>query len=213
MKVLGISGSPRAGGTTDRLVQTVLDGCEGDKEFLSLAGKRIGPCMACLGCVGDDVCTVGDDLPDLRERVVAADAYVVGGPNYLGRLNGLTQCFLERLYQFRHREGGALAGKLGVAVGVGGWDPKPAVEQIQTYFEYHHIECVGWVTAQGPVPCFECGHGETCKVADIHMFFGPGTEFTPEIAPDLSKQPDALEHARSLGKRLSHCLSRLTGGT
>ena len=51
------------------------------------------------------------------ERYNTADAYVIGAPNYFAMLNGITHCFLERWYQFRHRECKAVAGKLGVAVG------------------------------------------------------------------------------------------------
>ena len=43
-------------------------------------------------------------------------------------------------------------------------------------------------------------------VGAIHMFFGPGTKITPEITPDLSKQPEAVEAARALGKKLSYRL-------
>ena len=39
--------------------------------------------------------------------------------------NGLTHCFMERWYQFRHREARSVAGKLGVAVGVAGGDAAP----------------------------------------------------------------------------------------
>ncbi len=42
MKILGISGSPHKGSTTDQLVQEVLNGVECDKEFVSLSGMRIG---------------------------------------------------------------------------------------------------------------------------------------------------------------------------
>lgn len=66
MKVLGISGSPRQGQTTDKLVQEVLNGVEGDTEFISLSGKQIGPCIGCLGCVKDNVCKVKDDMSGLR---------------------------------------------------------------------------------------------------------------------------------------------------
>lgn len=95
MKVLGISGSPRRNQTTEGLVEAVLStvGCE--TELISLADKTVGPCIACLGCVEDNVCKVDDDIAE----------------------NGLTHCFLERFYQFRHRGGREVAGKLGVAVG------------------------------------------------------------------------------------------------
>ncbi len=208
MKVLGISGSPRKGSTTDQLVQAVLDGVEFDTEFISLAGKRISPCIACLRCVEDNVCKVDDDMAQLRDSIVAADAYVIGAANYFSVLNALAHCFLERWYQFRHREGKDLAGKLGVAVGVGGGMPDAPVENIKNFFQYNQIECVGSVTAQGPACCFTCGHGETCKVGAIHMFFGPGTKITEQMTPALSKQPERISEARELGRQLSQ---RLTG--
>lgn len=214
MKILGLSGSPRAGSTTDQLVQEVLAGVEGcETEFVSLAGKRIGPCIACLGCVETNACVLDDDLKPLREKIVAADAYVIGGANYFMNLNALTHCFMERWYQFRHQEGKAVAGKLGVVVGVGGGDPAPVVNSLRTFLQYNQLECVGEVTAQGPACCFTCGYGETCKVGAIHMFFGPGTKITDEITPSLAKQPEALAAARELGQGLSTRLRNFAAGT
>ncbi len=213
MKVLGVSGSPRKGSTTDQLVQEVLKGVECESEFLPLAGKRIGPCVACLGCVKDNVCVLKDDLAELREKIVSADAYVIGAANYFSVLNGLAHCFLERWYQFRHREGKTVAGKLGVAVGVGGGDAAAPVENIKTFFQYNQIECVDAVTAQGPACCFTCGYGEDCKVGAIHMFFGPGTKITPELIPDLAKQPEQLAAARAAGKKLSDRLKHFAQAT
>ena len=213
MKVLGISGSPREGSTTDQLVQEVLNGVECDKKFIPLSGKQIGPCIACLGCVKDNVCVLDDDMRQLRDKIVSADAYVIGAANYFSVLNGLTHCFLERWYQFRHREGKAVAGKLGVAVGVGGGMPEAPVENIKKFFEYNQIDCIGSVTAQGPASCFTCGYGETCKVGAIHMFFGAGTKITPEITPDLGKQPDHIAEARRLGMKLTRRLKEFAQGT
>ena len=214
MKILGVSGSPRKGSTTGRLVQSVLDGAAGcDTEFVALSGKQIGPCIACLGCIEDNVCVLKDDMAPLRSRIVEADAYVIGGANYYSMLNGLTHCFLERFYQFRHREGKAVAGKLGAAVGVGGSDGDPVVANIRNFFEYNQIECLGGVSAQGPACCFTCGYGETCKAGAIHMFFGPGTKITAEITPSLDKQPEKLEAARKLGRNLSERLRKFAAAT
>jgi multimeric flavodoxin WrbA len=212
MKILGVSGSPRGGSTTEQLVRAVLDGAEGcETEFISLTGRSIGPCVACLGCVETNVCVLKDDMAALRPLIVEADAYVIGGANFFQSLNGLAHCFMERWYQFRHREGADVAGKLGAAVGVGGGNPRAPVEAIRTFFEYNRIECVGDVSATGPACCFICGYGETCKVGAIHSFFGPGTRITPEIVPDLSKQPEALGAARSLGGTLDAALHRKVG--
>lgn len=206
MKVLGISGSPRKDHSTDQLVKEVLNSVGVETEFVSLAGKRIGPCIACLGCINDNTCKVSDDMQGLRQKIVEADAYVIGAANYYSMLNGLSHCFLERFYQFRHQEGKALAGKLGVAVGVGGSSGDKTVENIKTFFHYNDIDCVGTVSGQGAASCFSCGNGETCKVGAVHMFFEPGTKVTPDIIPNLDKQPDVLQQARSLGKKLGERL-------
>jgi multimeric flavodoxin WrbA len=213
MKVLGVSGSPRKDKSTDRLVQEVLGAVGVETEFISLAGKRIGPCIACLGCVKDNVCKVDDDMTQLRDKIVEADAYVIGAANYFSMLNGLSHCFLERFYQFRHREGKAVAGKLGIAVGIGGSSGDRVVENIQTFFQYNQIECIGAVSAQGAASCFTCGYGETCKAGAIHKFFGPGTKITPEIIPGLSKQPEKLEEARAAGRALGERLRTFAAAT
>ena len=213
MKVLGVSGSPRKGSTTDQLVKEVLGAVDCQTEFVSLAGKRISPCIACLRCVEDNVCKVDDDMTALREKIVTADAYVIGAPNYFSVLNALAHCFLERWYQFRHREGKAVAGKLGAAVGTGAGAPDVPVENIRKFFEYNQITCVGSVAAQGPASCFTCGYGESCKVGAIHMFFGPGTKITDEITPALSKQPERIAEARQLGAELSRRLKGFAEAT
>ncbi len=213
MKILGISGSPRRDRTTDQLVKAVLSACDGESEFISLAGLDIRPCTACLGCVRTNVCVIKDDLAPLRERILGADAYVFGAPNYYSMLNGLTHCFLERFYQFRHRNPRLTAGKLAVVVGVGGGMPQPVVDNLKTFCQYNQIDCVAEVAAQGPACCFECGFGEDCEVGAIHMFFGKGTKITPEIVPSLEKQPAVLAQAAAAGRTLTARLRQFAVGS
>ncbi|MBN2290793.1 MAG: flavodoxin family protein [Pirellulales bacterium] len=213
MKVLGISGSPRKDHSTDRLVKEVLNAVDVETEFISLADKRIGPCIACLGCIEDNICKVKDEMRGLRDRIVEADAYVIGAANYYSMLNAMAHCFLERFYQFRHREGKTVAGKLGVAVGIGGSNGDKVVENIKTFFAYNQIECIGSVSAQGAASCFTCGYGESCKVGAVHKFFGPDTKITQEMIPDLDKQPDKLEAARQLGQKLCERLKGFAAAT
>ena len=210
MTILGISGSPRRGQTTDRLVQEVLSATGCDTEFISLSGKRIGPCIGCLGCVKDNICVVNDDMAELRKRIVEADALVIGAPNYFDMIGGLAHCFLERFYQFRHRDGDEITGKLGVVVAVGGRNPESPARNIEKFFEYNQIQHLGTVTAQGPANCFNCGVGETCKVSAIHKLFGPDTKVTEEMIPDLSKQTGAIEEARALGRTLGLRLKKVS---
>ena len=100
MKILGISGSPRIEKTSNcyRLIKEILDSTGMEYELISLRGRVISSCIACLGCVQDNVCVVNDDLMPLRDKIVEADAYVIGAPNYYSGINGTTVAFLERWF-------------------------------------------------------------------------------------------------------------------
>ena len=163
-------------------------------------------CIACLGCVKDNICKVEDDLTELRVKVVEADAYVMGAPNYYSTLNAITHAFLERWFQFRHQEGDTLWGKLGVAVGVGGTSGQFPVDEIEKFFSYNFIETVAKVTGQGAASCFSCGYGETCKVGVPYMLYGEGSKITDEMIPNVAKQPEVMKAAVDAGKLLGQRL-------
>jgi multimeric flavodoxin WrbA len=211
MKVLGISGSQRNSETsgTHALVKTVLENTGCKYELISLRGKKIVGCSACLGCVEDNICKVHDDMEPLRESILEADAYVIGAPNYFSTLNAITHAFLERWYQFRHRAADALWGKLAVAVGVGGSSGAPVAEAIDMFMMYSFIETVASVTGQGAPSCFTCGYGEACEVGGIRMLHGPDFKITPDNTPNVTKQPEAIQAAADAGKLLGQ---RLTTG-
>ncbi len=72
MKILGISGSPRNNEQSGvyHLVKTVLENTGCDYNLISLAGRQISGCIACLGCASDNICKINDDLAPLREAVI-----------------------------------------------------------------------------------------------------------------------------------------------
>jgi len=210
MKVLGICGSPRKEETSGvyKMVKTVLDHTGCDCELVSLRGKSISGCIACLGCVKDNVCKVKDDMTPLREKIIEADAFVIGAPNYYSTLNATTHALLERWFQFRHQTGRTLWGKLAVAVGVGGTAGNAPADQLEKMFMYNFIETVAKVTGQGAASCFSCGFGETCQVGIPMMLHGPGVKITDNIIPDVQKDTDTMARAVEAGTLLG---SRLTG--
>ena len=210
-KILGISGSPRKEETSGvyKLVKTVLDNTEIEYELISLQGKKIGGCIACLGCAKDNICKVSDDMTELRDKIVNADAYVIGAPNYYSSLNAITHAFLERWFQFRHQEGDILWGKLAVGVGVGGMDGSIPTNDMEKFFMYNFIEPVAKVTGQGAASCFSCGYGETCGVGVPQMLYGKDVKITPEMIPDVGKQPEVMAAAADAGSLLG---KRLTDG-
>ncbi len=204
MRILGISGSPRKDDTSgvSKLVKTVLEATGCDYEYFSLRGKKIGGCIACLQCVEDNICKVQDDLTPLRDSIVAAEAYVIGAPNYFTGINATTQALLERWFQFRHQAGNLLWGKLAVVVGVGGSSGQPPADDLEKYLAYNFIETIAKVTGQGAASCFSCGFGETCPVGLPQMLYGAEVKITPEMIPDVAKQPEVMQAAEAAGKLL-----------
>jgi multimeric flavodoxin WrbA len=208
MKILGISGSTRKNDVsgTSKLVQIVLENTGCNYELVSLRGKKISGCIACLGCVKDNICKVQDDLVELRPKIVEADAYVIGAPNFYSAMNATTHALLERWYQFRHQEGDTLWGKLGVAIGVGGTSGQYPADEIEKLFLYNFVETVAKVAGQGAASCFSCGYGETCKVGVPTLLYGEGVKITPDMIPDVTKQPDVIESAAAAGRLLGQRL-------
>jgi multimeric flavodoxin WrbA len=204
MRILGISGSPRKAETSgvSNLVKTVLEASGCDYEYVSLRVKKIGGCIACLQCVEDNICKVQDDLTPLRDKIVAAEAYVIGAPNYFTGINATTQALLERWFQFRHQAGNLLWGKLAVVVGVGGSSGQPPADDLEKYMAYNFIETIAKVTGQGAASCFSCGFGETCPVGLPQMLYGAEVKITPEMIPDVAKQPEVMQAAAAAGKLL-----------
>jgi multimeric flavodoxin WrbA len=208
MKILGIAGSPRRPEVSGvhSLVKTVLEASGIEYELVSLYGKRVHGCIGCLGCVHDNVCVVKDDMEPLRQKFIEADAFVIGAPNYYSGINGVTHAVLERWYQFRHREGNLLWGKLCVAVGTGGAAGQAAVNDIEKFCMYSFIETVAKVHGQGAALCWRCGYGETCKVGIPYFLLGPNVKITEDLIPSVSKQPSLLQAARDAGERLGRRL-------
>ncbi len=211
MKILAIVGSTRSEEKSgvNTLVRRVAEGTGMECEIVSLRGKKIHGCIACMGCVHDNVCVVDDDMKGLREKIVEADAYIIGAPNFYTGMNAISHAFMERWYQFRHRTADTLWGKLAVAVGVGGGTGEPVVNEIEKFMLYNFIETVEKVHGQGAASCFTCGYGESCGVGVPRMMFGEDVKITEEIIPGVHKQPELLERATQAGRNLA---KRLTEG-
>lgn len=209
MNILGIVGSSRKKDVSGvyKLVQTVLENTGLAYDLITLRGKKISGCIACLGCVQDNVCKVQDDLAEMREKIVQADAYVVGAPNYYSGMNAITHAFMERWFQFRHQEGDALWGKLAVAIGVGGTTGRFPAYDLEKFFLYNFIETVAMVAGQGSASCFSCGYGETCQVGVPYAIYGESIKITPDMIPDVAKQPEVMQAAVQAGKLLGRRLS------
>lgn len=88
MKVLGINGSPRKGGNTEILIQTVFTELEKEgieTELVQIGGKTVHGCTACGKCreVLDGRCQIKNDaINQLIEKMIQADGIILGSPVY-----------------------------------------------------------------------------------------------------------------------------------
>lgn len=193
MKILGISGSPRRDSVTARIVKKIVEASDLEGDFVSLAGKTIGPCIACFACAGDNICKVKDDMTDIRAKIVDADILVVGGTNTYSRLNSLTHSFFERFYQFHHQGNTSIVGKKGIAVGVGGGNGEPAAAGIEHFFKCTGIEHVLSISTRGPAPCLSCGYGFSCKISSASQSVPPVNQLEDDICAAAAEAGEKLK--------------------
>ncbi|MDD5617283.1 MAG: flavodoxin family protein [Candidatus Methanoperedens sp.] len=140
MKIVGISGSPRAKGNTEILVHEALKAASelGAKtEFIALSGKKIKPCNGCGTCRTDKskgICAIkDDDVPRIYEAVKEADGIIVASPVYFLSITAQLKALFDRSVILRYAKGTPqdrpgvpggpeflLKNKVGGAIAVGG---------------------------------------------------------------------------------------------
>lgn len=99
-KVLIISSSLRAGSNSEILARECEEGAKvarHEVEFISLKGKEIKFCIGCLACQRTGSCVLRDDVPEIMDRVKAAEAVVFATPIYYYEMSGQLKTLLDRL--------------------------------------------------------------------------------------------------------------------
>jgi multimeric flavodoxin WrbA len=121
MKALAVCGSPREGGNTQRLLEVACERLEEEKvqtELVLLRELEIKPCIACMRCreTRDLTCALEDDFQPVFEKILEADALIVGSPVYFGSATSQTTCLLHRVGYVAVANGRSLKGKIGAPV-------------------------------------------------------------------------------------------------
>ncbi|HIE31948.1 MAG TPA: flavodoxin family protein [Methanosarcinales archaeon] len=124
MNLLGISGSPRLA-STDYVVRDGLDYASekhgAETEYITLHKRTIGFCIHCDFCVRKrEGCIQKDGMEEIYERLLWADAMLIGTPVYQGNLSGQTKAMLDRCRALVAANPAALRDKVGAAAAVGG---------------------------------------------------------------------------------------------
>jgi multimeric flavodoxin WrbA len=122
MKVVAINGSPNKEGNTRLLLEKVLAPLAKagwDTEILQVGGRNIHGCRGCGVCMKrqDNQCGSGkDDFNGVFERMLAADAIILGSPTYFSDVTAEMKALIDRSGFVAMANGCAFAGKIGAAV-------------------------------------------------------------------------------------------------
>ena len=122
MKILAINGSPRKNGNTASLLQEVLTPLREagwEAETVQLGGKKIQGCRGCGKCaeLKNGRCVFDNDiLNELLEKMLAADAMLLGTPCYFTDMTAELKALVDRAGFVAYMNGGLFQGKIGAAV-------------------------------------------------------------------------------------------------
>ncbi|MCD6288564.1 MAG: flavodoxin family protein [Candidatus Hydrogenedentes bacterium] len=104
-KVTAVIGTYRKGGTTDSVVNEILDAAEENGAEINriyLIDKRIEFCTNCRTCTQTEgsargVCVHNDDMNDILDEIDCADALVFAAPVNVFNVTAVMRRFMERL--------------------------------------------------------------------------------------------------------------------
>ena len=119
MRVLALNASPNKDGLTAVSAEAVLSGAQeagAEVELVHLCDLNLQVCGACDHgwgkCRSDGYCVLDDGFEELRQRIFAADAWVLATPVYFGEPSEVARVLLDRLRRCNSGpNGGQLRGK------------------------------------------------------------------------------------------------------
>lgn len=103
-KILLVNGSPlkkKEKSNTRSLLQEVAEGAKDIEtiscELIDLADYTIQQCNGCAACVkGPCPLSKNDDMPKIEEKLLSANAIVLGSPSYWAGPSGILKNFMDR---------------------------------------------------------------------------------------------------------------------
>ena len=105
MKIIAMNGSPRKNSNTAILLQHAMEGASfqrAETELINLYDLDYKGCTSCFACKlkggkSYGKCAYKDELSPVLEKVLSADALLLGSPIYFHAVTGEMRSFLERL--------------------------------------------------------------------------------------------------------------------
>jgi multimeric flavodoxin WrbA len=150
MKILAICCSPRKKGNTEILLNEALAAAKksgAEVELFKVAGKTIGPCIACNACRKEGICAQKDDMQPLYDKMLAADGIIYGTPVYFYTMTAQCKAVMDRSITLSHPKRN-LNNKVGGIVVVGAsLGNISAVKDLGFYFVSRKMLYAGYISA------------------------------------------------------------------
>ena len=146
-KVLLVNGSPHKNGNTAaalRILERELQGFGKDVIWFQLDGKPVRGCLGCNRCSSSHRCAFQDDQAnELIEKMLDADAIVIGTPVYFAGPNGALCALLDRAFYAASNYGQLFANKKAAAIATC-WraGATPSLDRINKYFSFSQMNIV-----------------------------------------------------------------------
>ena len=126
MNVVGIAGSPRRLGNSEKLLDRVLEGAvlSGARvEKIVINELTFKPCQECGGCKATGVCVIRDGMDGIYKLLREADAVVLATPIFFASVSAQTKMMIDRFQcaweaKYNLRKAGQTKKRTGVLIGV-----------------------------------------------------------------------------------------------
>lgn len=124
MYVVAFNGSAREGGNTSYYIHRTFEALEAaghECEEVSLAGKVVRGCTACMSCREDalEECTYDDDIVnECIGKMKKAAAIIIASPTYFSDMTAETKALIDRAGYVARGSGKFLSRKIGAAIAV-----------------------------------------------------------------------------------------------
>ncbi len=143
IRVIALAGSPRRGGSSDRLLAAFVAGAEeagASIERFAITDLRISPCDGCDECEARGECVIDDDHGALAYKIQEADVFAVSTPVYFSGFPGMTKNFVDRFqahWARRYRLGHTpRSGPVGYLLATGGAPSMKNFDGVSATFKY-----------------------------------------------------------------------------
>ncbi len=187
MKVLGVLGSPRIGGNSDILLNQALLGAkamEAKVEKIVLSRKKISGCLDCKKCNRTGRCVIQDDMLEIHQKILKADAILHSVPLYFWAMTSQMKAYLDRWCAFFD----------------GDWNWH------KDYVERMKGKRIGLITVCGDPDVHTAdpivhSFRETCQFSGMHFY--PVVQASAAQKGEIDQNQKVKEEAYQLGKKIA----------